>query len=626
MGLFLTDPDGNVIYTNARCQVITGLSAEASLEQGWMGHISSDDRGGVNAEWIDTIREPREFESEYRIDRSAADSESVRWVHMRTAPLWSAEGRLLGHVGTIEDTTNRRVAEGAERARILIEGIDAPYRGLFQGAGDPILVANEEQRLVDANSAAASLVGFSREELLALDVAGIIARPTSWTREEYANLIREGDWRGELELRHRDGSAIPVDLRARRVVLPGATLYLAVARDISARRRNEEVQEERRRLARELHDSVSQVFYGIGLGVAAARDALQSDVRQAGEAIDYIRSLAEVGMAEMRALLFELRPESLAEEGLVGALGKQAAALRGRHGQAVETFLGEEPAAPLEVKEALYRVGQEAMVNALRHSRASRVVVRLENDEERISLQISDDGVGFDPAVERPGHFGLRSMRERVERLGGRVEIDSAPGRGTRVRAEVPLVAFAGQTQQSPWTGEWLQSSHRSSFAAARDEVAATGLGTPSPEEARKHVVVINHQPAFLAFSRVALQEQGYTVTTTNPLPQTFDMIVALAPDVVIVGLGGGEPAIWVLLDRLGRDSQMAALPLIVTGTNLDLLRQARSLTGAAGTRAVVLQPVLVADLVDTVDALIGPARPSPRCCRPSCGRRRLSF
>ena len=122
--------------------------------------------------------------------------------------------------------------------------------------------------------------------------------------------------------------------------------------------------EERQRLARELHDSVSQALYGIALGTRTARLRLGDDPHNAAEPIDYVMSLAEAGLAEMRALIFELRPESLEQEGVVAAIEKQAASTQARYKLAVETALGDEPDCALDVKEALYRIAQEALHNS----------------------------------------------------------------------------------------------------------------------------------------------------------------------------------------------------------------------------------------------------------------------
>jgi len=197
--------------------------------------------------------------------------------------------------------------------------------------------------------------------------------------------------------------------------------------------------EERQKLARNLHDSVSQAIYGIVLGVRTARAQLARHPEQAPAALDFVMSLAEAATAEMRALIFELRPESLEQEGLVAALAKQAAAVRARSGLQLEIELCPEPALSLEAKEALYRVAQEALNNVVKHAGAHKVHLCLQQNGSTVRLEVRDDGVGFDPQREYPGHLGLVSMRERIERLGGSFWLESSPGAGTTVRAVLKL-------------------------------------------------------------------------------------------------------------------------------------------------------------------------------------------
>jgi len=205
------------------------------------------------------------------------------------------------------------------------------------------------------------------------------------------------------------------------------------------------VVEERQRLARELHDSVSQVLYGVGLGARTASALLErADIApelraELVEPLDYVLSLAEAGLDEMRALIFELRPDSLEREGLVAALSRQAVALRTRHGLEVYTEFCEEPDLSFEVKEALYRIAQESMNNTAKHARANRADIRLHASQGAIVLELADDGEGFDPLAEYSGHMGLSSMRERAAHIGSALEIVSQPGQGTMVRVRTPL-------------------------------------------------------------------------------------------------------------------------------------------------------------------------------------------
>jgi signal transduction histidine kinase len=211
----------------------------------------------------------------------------------------------------------------------------------------------------------------------------------------------------------------------------------------SQRREGERAALERQRIARDLHDSVSQSLFSTTLHVRTAQHALAREgLDSAGpveEELSEIGQLTRGALAEMRALIFELRPGALAEEGLVAALTKQALALSAREGLVIEVD-GPGERLPLrpEVEEQLYRLGQEALANVIKHARASSATVRIAAADDTVSMEVSDDGRGFDPAAVGREHFGLRSMRGRVADLGGRLDVTSAHGRGTLLRVEVP--------------------------------------------------------------------------------------------------------------------------------------------------------------------------------------------
>jgi PAS domain S-box-containing protein len=192
--------------------------------------------------------------------------------------------------------------------------------------------------------------------------------------------------------------------------------------------------EERQRLARELHDSVSQALYGIALGARTARTLLDRDPAKAAEPVDYVLSLAEAGLAEMRALIFELRPESLEIEGLMAALDKQVAATAARYGIAVTAELSDEPEMDLAQKEIFYRVGQEALHNVVKHAHATKATMRFRAENGSYVLEVGDDGVGFDTSQSFPGHMGLVSMSERASSIGAELEVESKPGEGTVIK------------------------------------------------------------------------------------------------------------------------------------------------------------------------------------------------
>ncbi len=264
-------------------------------------------------------------------------------------------------------------------------------------------------------------------------------RDAAWDTVFIVPLVSRDKALGAINFSYLEGEQPGEDERIfLRAIADQAAVAVENAR-LYAEARGKVALEERQRLARELHDSVSQALYGIALGTKAARAALKHDSKGADDSLDYVLSSAEAGLAEMRALIFELRPESLQQEGLCAALEKQAAAVRARHRVGVKATLCEEPEASLETKEAIYRIAQEALHNTVKHAHARNVRMEMECASGKITLEISDDGVGFKVGDDFPGHLGLRSMRERASELGGTLQVDSAIGKGTLIRAQIPI-------------------------------------------------------------------------------------------------------------------------------------------------------------------------------------------
>jgi PAS domain S-box-containing protein len=199
--------------------------------------------------------------------------------------------------------------------------------------------------------------------------------------------------------------------------------------------------QERHRIARDLHDSVSQTLFSTTMHARAAELAIDDTLPADHPLRRHVRDVGDLtrgALAEMRALIFELRPGALAEEGLAAALAKHVAAVTARC-QVPVAIIAPDDRLPLtpEHEEELYRVTQEALANVAKHAGATRVEIRVTVVDGSVQVDIADDGCGFDGA-ERAGHLGLRTMRERMERAGGTLTITTAPGQGTVVRATIP--------------------------------------------------------------------------------------------------------------------------------------------------------------------------------------------
>lgn len=208
------------------------------------------------------------------------------------------------------------------------------------------------------------------------------------------------------------------------------------------RSRELSIAEERTRLARDLHDSVTQTLFSLSLSAETAATLAGPD-RRLGEELDRVRTLAATAKDELRALVDTLRPTDLGRDGLAAALRRRVDLLRRVHD--VDIRFAAAKASPVRrplVDAELFKVASEALSNALQHSGARRVDVLLESTGDGIRLTVRDDGRGFTlPRTSRhSGRLGLTSMAERVDSLGGTLHLDSARGKGTTVVAEVPCV------------------------------------------------------------------------------------------------------------------------------------------------------------------------------------------
>jgi signal transduction histidine kinase len=195
---------------------------------------------------------------------------------------------------------------------------------------------------------------------------------------------------------------------------------------------------ERGRLARELHDSVTQTVFSMNLTVQSARLLLEREPERVTGQLERLEELAASAMREIQALVSQLRPRSVAEEGLPTALRRLAAERLGRDGLDVTVEVSGERVLPEPVAEGVYHIAQEALTNVARHAGTDQATVRLNLAEGASFLEVEDGGLGFDPqvALDQRGHLGLAGMAERAREMGWSLSIESRPGCGTRIRVE----------------------------------------------------------------------------------------------------------------------------------------------------------------------------------------------
>jgi len=245
--------------------------------------------------------------------------------------------------------------------------------------------------------------------------------------------MRQADTaREEAEAARQEGQKLLTELQEAHRQLQ---LYAAQAEELAATK-------ERNHLARALHDSVTQTIFSITLTAKSARMLLDKAPDQVATQLDHLQELAQGALAEMRALIFELRPPAVEEEGLVSALRKHLAALKSREGLEVDLQIEGERRLPGIQERRLFRIVQEALNNVVKYAQSDHAEITLTIADDRVLLLVEDKGIGFDPAAIEPGQekMGLSSMRERAEMLGGTFQVDSQPGAGTRIKVEVPQV------------------------------------------------------------------------------------------------------------------------------------------------------------------------------------------
>lgn len=428
------------IHVSRAYEAIWGRSLDGLYgnPRDWIEAVHPEDRQRMEAAYERLLR-GESFDERYRIVRPDGE---VRWIRDRGSPLRTAIGVSTRVAGIAEDITE---SIRTERSLRLLSSV-------FSDAADPILIADLAGIVLDCNIAAEQTYGWSRVELLGKSIKTVVPSECHRRADDLLERCRAGDAvRGAEGLcRNKRGDAMPVLLTISLLTdEKGQALGIAViAKDISdlkeaeARRRtasraSEDAEaRERRDLGRDLHDGVSQSLALARTKLAALRDAAgESDATARLQDVESLIADAEEGT---RTLTFRLSPPTLHDVGLAAAAQWLAEDLERRFGLHVAVRDDELPK-PLaaEAREALYRSLRELLINVARHARTDKASVRLAREGETLTVTVEDAGIGFDPEATRG--FGLVSVRERLEGLGGRLEIESDRQRGTRVCMVAPL-------------------------------------------------------------------------------------------------------------------------------------------------------------------------------------------
>ncbi len=321
----------------------------------------------------------------------------------------------------------------AEYARNLTLPLNRSFLGQALVRGKPQIVTNLADALVKSNIP----LDDSMRALMSAHYQTLLAVPL--TRQNFSSPLE--DVYGGIALYFR-GQRRFADEEIELMTAFGAQAALAIE---NARLRQQAamgaIMEERARLARELHDSVTQSLYSLTLLAEGwRRMARAGRLEQAEEALGELGELGQQALKVMRLLVYELRPPALEQEGLIGALHQRLAAVEKRSGVDARLVTEETVELPAQIEAGLYRIAQEALNNTLKHAAATAVTIELHSTTDQAILAVCDNGQGFDPAqLPDDGGLGLTSMRERVTQMGGELTLCSAPGQGTQVRIVIPF-------------------------------------------------------------------------------------------------------------------------------------------------------------------------------------------
>jgi len=466
--VWATDPDGAADYFNSRLLDYTGMGAGELSGLGWRGIIHPDDRGHVLLAWNAAARSGERYTSECRLRRGDG---TYRWHHVSALPLRASDGSILRWFGTCTDIEDQvrgaQVLETLvrERTRALHEA-QTRLQQIIDNEPECVKLLDAQGRLLEMNPAGLRMIeADGLQAMLGECVYPLIAPEHREAFRDLTERVCRGE-RGSLEFelvglkgtrRFMETHAAPFREEA-----SGETRLLGVTRDITDRKRAEEKasryardvsslldrligtqESERRRLADDLHDLIGQNLTALGIELSALKARLPPEARsEAAPRLDAMGALIDGTIEAIRGVMTELRPPALEEFGLMAALRWHASSFGKRTG--MKTAVSASPRdirLPKDAELALFRIVQEALTNAAKHSGGTSVEIDLRAEGGRVKLEVRDDGRGFpDPVgarLERRGGWGLPAMRERAEAHGGSVRIEF-PGRGTRVVVEIP--------------------------------------------------------------------------------------------------------------------------------------------------------------------------------------------
>jgi PAS domain S-box-containing protein len=438
-GSWASDPTtGDIRYWSEECYRVLGFDPHGPPPrfETFLQRIHPDDQALVREQFEKAIRDKSDYELDYRI---VHPDKGVRDIHVVGHAVLDRSGDFDEFVGTVIDITERKRAE--QELQQLVDLVP-----------QMIVVLGPDGKWIHANRMAREYTGLTLEEFRSKEVIGRAIHPDD---VEGARIVRERGLAGsepfELDARQlgKDGIYRWFLWRYNPLVEEGRVRrWYVSATEIESRKQEEERirqenvrLEERTRIAQELHDTLLQNFLSASMQLGATVNGVPSD-SPVKVRLDRILQLMEQGIEDGRKALQGLRLSDTAPLDLVQAFsGIQRELAVPSDVEFRVTVIGEKRPLHLAIQHEIYRIGREALINAFRHSRATRVEVELEYADSELRMRVRDNGCSVDPrvlATGREGHWGLAGMRERAAKIGGLLKICSNASAGTEVELSIP--------------------------------------------------------------------------------------------------------------------------------------------------------------------------------------------
>jgi PAS domain S-box-containing protein len=453
--IFAIGPAGRFTYVSDTVRRSLGLEPDALIGTSFVDLIAYQE-GEVPGERFAELAANPDLELTNRIYLKTADGR-VRPFEVSSVGL-RRDGAFAGIQGAARDITER------ERLEHELRESEERYRFLVDNSPDIVFSTDGDGIFTYISDSLERVTGFTPAEYMARHFSQVID-PASLpaAAERWAALVADPDTRQvvKLDLLRKGGGTVPVEVSSIGTRVDGAFAGIhGATRDITDRERLERdlrrqagelaSSQERAHLARELHDSVTQALFSMTLVTRTIELQITKDPDAAREKLVSLRDLQREALAEMRALIFELRPGNLETDGLLPALRTHTAALQGRIGLPIVVTSELTERLPLEIEEVLYRIAQEALHNVVKHAAARQVQLSLDRRGGEVILRIRDDGKGFDQTAVPEGHLGITGMRARADKIGASYVVTSRAGEGTTVEVVVSPEAIERAAATAP--------------------------------------------------------------------------------------------------------------------------------------------------------------------------------